>query len=98
MSYTYHHPIKPCYKFQIVVFKALKMIENVSCIRFRPQREVQHYDHIEFVSGRGCYTQIGRSGYGKQEIVLRPECAKVGSHLILHEARDPDELLTTGLK
>ena len=61
------------------------MIEDVSCIRFRPQREVQHKDHIEFFAGRGCYSQIGRTGYGKQEIFLRQECAQVGTHLILHE-------------
>ena len=61
------------------------MIEDVSCIRFKPQQEVQHKDHIEFLAGRGCYSQVGRSGYGKQEIFLRRECAKVGIHLILHE-------------
>ena len=61
------------------------MIEDVSCIRFKPQQEVQHKDHIEFLAGRGCYSQVGRSGYGKQEIFLRKECAKVGIHLILHE-------------
>ena len=61
------------------------MIEDVSCIRFQPQQEVQHKDHIEFLAGRGCYSQVGRSGYGKQEIFLRRECAKVGIHLILHE-------------
>ena len=61
------------------------MIEDVSCIRFQPQQEVQHKDHIEFLAGRGCYSQVGRSGYGKQEIFLRKECAKVGIHLILHE-------------
>ena len=71
------------------------MVEDVSCIRFRPQQEVQHYDHIVFSSGRGCYTQIGRSGFGKQEIFLRPECAKVGSHLILHEARHSNNKLQT---
>ena len=47
------------------------MIEDVSCIRFKPQQEVQHKDHIEFLAG--------------QEIFLRKECAKVGIHLILHE-------------
>ena len=61
------------------------MIEDVSCIRFKSQREVQHKDHIEFIAGRGCYSQIGRSGYGRQEIYLRRECAQVGTHLILHE-------------
>ena len=61
------------------------MIEDVSCIRFRPQREVQHKDHIEFIAGRGCFSPIGRSGHGKQEILLRRECAKDGIHLILHE-------------
>ena len=61
------------------------MIEDVSCIRFKPQQEVQHKDNIEFLAGRGCYSQVGRSGYGKQEIFLRKECAKVGYHLILHE-------------
>ena len=61
------------------------MIEDVSCIRFRPQSEVQHKDHIEFIASRGCYSQVGRSGYGKQEIFLRKECAQVGIHLIVHE-------------
>ena len=61
------------------------MIEDVSCIRFQPQREVQHKDHIEFLAGRGCWSQVGRSGYGKQEIFLRKECAQVGTHLIVHE-------------
>ena len=61
------------------------MIEDVSCIRFKPQQEVQHKDHIEFIAGRGCYTEVGRSGYGKQGIFLRPECAKVGTYLIVHE-------------
>ena len=61
------------------------MIADVSCIRFKPQQKVQHKDHIEFIAGRGCYTGVGRSGYGKQEIFLRPECAKVGTHLIVHE-------------
>ena len=67
------------------MFQALKMIEDVSCIRFQPQSEVQHKDHIEFLAGRGCYSQVGRWGYGKQEIYLRQECAQVGTHLILHE-------------
>ena len=66
-------------------FQALKMIEDVSCIRFQQQREVHHKDHIEFLAGRGCYSQVGRSGYGKQEIFLRRECAQVGTHLIVHE-------------
>ena len=61
------------------------MIEDVSCIRFQQQREVQHKDHIEFLAGQGCYSQVGRSGYGKQEIYLRQECAQVGTHLIVHE-------------
>ena len=61
------------------------MIEDVSCIRFQQQREVQHKDYIEFLAGRGCYSQVGRSGYGKQEIFLRRECAQVGTHLIVHE-------------
>ena len=69
----------------ILSFQALKMIEDVSCIRFQQQREVQHKDHIEFLAGRGCYSQVGRSGYGKQEIFLRKECAQVGTHLIVHE-------------
>ena len=61
------------------------MIEDVSCIRFQPQSEVQHNDYIEFIASRGCYSQVGRSGHGKQEIFLRQECAQVGIHLIVHE-------------
>ena len=61
------------------------MIEDISCIRFQPQDEAQHKDYLEFISGRGCFSQVGRSGFGKQQIVLRHECARVGTHLILHE-------------
>ena len=61
------------------------MIEDVSCIRFRPQQEVHHKDHLEFISGWGCLSEVGRSGYGKQHIYLRRECAQDGPHLILHE-------------
>ena len=61
------------------------MIEDVSCIQFKPQSEVNHKDFIEFLPGRGCYAQVGRSGYGKQEIVLRQECAQVETHLIAHQ-------------
>ena len=61
------------------------MIEDVTCIRFQSQQDVQHKDHLEFIAGRGCWSQVGRSGNGKQEIVLRKECAQVGTHLIVHE-------------
>ena len=61
------------------------MIEDVSCIRFQPQSEVQHKDHIEFIAGRGCFSEVGRSGVGKQRILLRQECAQNGLHVILHE-------------
>ena len=36
------------------------MIEDVSCIRFQPQSEVRHKDYIEFIAGRGCWSQVGR--------------------------------------
>lgn len=61
------------------------MIEEVSCIRFKPQSEVKHDDFIEFLAGRGCYSQVGRVGYGQQEIFFRPECAQVGTRLLTHE-------------
>ena len=61
------------------------MIEEVSCIRFKPQTEVHHKDFIEFVHSRGCYSFVGRSGDGKQEIFLRSECAQAGTHVIAHQ-------------
>ena len=61
------------------------MIEEVSCIRFKPQTEVNHKDFIEFHSGRGCYSPVGRLRHGKQKILLRSECAKEGTHLIAHQ-------------
>ena len=63
------------------------MIEDVSSIRFKPQSEVNHKDFIEFFAGRGCYSEVGRSGYGIQGIYFRPECAKVGPHLLAHDVR-----------
>lgn len=46
------------------------MIEQVSCIRFQTQTEVNHKDYIEFRSGRGCMSQVGRSG--KETILCSP--------------------------
>ena len=62
------------------------MIENGSCIRFKPQTEVNHKDFVEFVPDyRSCSAQVGRSGYGKQAIHLHRKCAEIGIHVILDQ-------------
>jgi len=48
----------------MIFFQALKIIEDVSCIRFQTQSEVNHKDYIEFRYGRGCMSQVGRSVKG----------------------------------
>ena len=61
------------------------MIEDISYIRFRNQSQVQHKDYIEFTSSRGCYSFVGRSEKGRQEIKLNEICAQIGIHMIIHE-------------
>ena len=63
------------------------MIEDISYIRFRSQSEVQHKDYIQFVNGgySGCYSQVGRSEKGRQDIKLNEICAQMGIYMIIHE-------------
>ena len=60
------------------------MIENVSCIRFRNQSQVQHKDYIHFTKGfMVCNSNVGRNGTGRQNITLDEDCAK--DYIIIHE-------------
>ena len=68
----------------MTLFKALRLIEDKSCIRFRDQSQVQHEDFIEFFYGRGCYSNIGRAVKGKQRLSLGG-CTYIGIHLVVHE-------------
>ena len=56
------------------------MIEDVSCIRFKPQSEVNHKDFIEFLAGRGCYSQACTLFHARIPVKMR--IIKV-SHFIL---------------
>ena len=69
---------------KMTLFKALRLIEDKSCIRFRDQSQVQHEDFIEFFYGKGCYSNIGRAVKGKQRLSLGG-CTYIGIHLVVHE-------------
>ena len=61
------------------------MIEDVSCIRFKDQNQVQHRDFIEFrYYANSCYSYVGRVG-GKQAVYFGFNCAQEGIHTIVHE-------------
>ena len=65
--------------------KALEIIEDVSCIQFKNQKDVNHTDFIEFVFGDGCWSSVGRDK-GKQKIMIG-DCAELGNYTIIHEVR-----------
>ncbi|CAJ0953172.1 unnamed protein product, partial [Mesorhabditis belari] len=51
---------------------AFTSFHNRTCIRFRHKRRYEQ-DYLNIVRGKGCYSQIGRTG-GKQEISLGLGC------------------------
>lgn len=51
-----------------VIEKAMKAIESVSCIRF--VRRYHEEDFMEFFSGRGCFSKLGKVG-GRQGVSVK---------------------------
>lgn len=63
---------------------AMKSIQSVSCVRFVP-RHVEK-DYLEFFSGGGCFSKLGKTG-GRQGVsIRRGECVRKSqvSHEIFH--------------
>jgi Astacin (Peptidase family M12A) len=74
--------------------EAMTTIENATCIRFVPR--AKQVDYIEFISGGGCYSNIGRIG-GVQPVSLSVSgCfAKVGKamHELIHALGESNLLI-----
>lgn len=67
-----------------VIERAMESIGSVACIRFVPRTNEE--DYIEFFSGGGCFSRLGKVG-GKQSIsIKRKQCVAVPKviHEILH--------------
>lgn len=63
------------------IIGALRTIQSVSCIRFVPHHVES--DYIEFFSGGGCFSKLGKVG-GRQGIsIKRGECVKKSQ--VMHE-------------
>lgn len=63
---------------------AMRAIQSVSCIRFVPQYAEK--DYLEFFSGGGCFSKLGKIG-GRQGVsIKRGECVRKSqiSHEIFH--------------
>lgn len=49
-----------------------------TCIKFIPA-EAYHTDYILLIPRSGCYSMVGRQGYGMQEVSLGRGCTDVGT-------------------
>ncbi|XP_028402556.1 zinc metalloproteinase nas-1-like isoform X2 [Dendronephthya gigantea] len=62
--------------------RAFRHISKRSCIKFIPRLKKQK-DYVKFISGRGCYSSIGRKG-GAQTISLVRDCEYGAIHEVMH--------------
>lgn len=64
-----------------IMKRAMESIGSLSCIRFIPRRHED--DYIEFFSGGGCFSALGKVG-GRQNIsIRRDQCLQEGK--VIHE-------------
>lgn len=61
--------------------KAIKEYAAKTCIRFVPRTNQK--DYVQFNAKGGCYSQIGRTGRGWQEISIGRGCESLGT--VIHE-------------
>ena len=67
-------------RFEQTVYRAMRIIESNSCIRFK-ERELEG-DFIVIKRGEGCYSSVGKKG-GPQTVSLGAGCDSLG--IVLHE-------------
>ncbi|XP_023931339.1 protein SpAN-like [Lingula anatina] len=76
VPYVFSSSIAP--QVEEKIKKAMKHWEEHTCIRFRPytsalMQYLQHDDYVDFYSGHGCHSHVGRIG-GKQEVSIGLGC------------------------
>ncbi|EGT57687.1 CBN-NAS-36 protein [Caenorhabditis brenneri] len=80
IKYRFHESIDFYTISQIIA--AIRFWEDSTCITFENVSDAPDGDYIEFFSGQGCYSMIGRNG-GRQGISIGESCVKMG--VIEHE-------------
>lgn len=82
VPYVFASDIAP--KSKSVIKKAMRAIENQTCINFRP-RKLRDEDYIRFISEPGCWSSVGRVG-GEQKVSIGLGCERLGTaiHEISH--------------
>lgn len=68
---------------QNAIYDAIDNYYKDTCILFAPKPSGYKGDYIEFFSDRGCYSQLGRMGWGKQQISIGRGCEQKGT--VMHE-------------
>eukprot|EP00112_Aurelia_sp_Birch-Aquarium-sp1_P006001 Seg1671.13 transcript_id=Seg1671.13/GoldUCD/mRNA.D3Y31 product="Zinc metalloproteinase nas-4" protein_id=Seg1671.13/GoldUCD/D3Y31 len=63
------------------ILKAIEEYKRKTCIRFVPRTNQR--DYVVFNAKGGCYSQIGRTGRGMQEISIGRGCESMGT--VIHE-------------
>ena len=58
-----------------VIEKAMKIIEENTCIRFVPR--VYEYFHVNIEDGVGCSAHVGRVASGRSELTLGKDCLRL---------------------
>ncbi|XP_065058941.1 hatching enzyme 1.2-like [Rhopilema esculentum] len=63
------------------ILKAVEEYKRKTCIKFIPRTNQR--DYVIFNARSGCYSQIGRTGRGRQEISIGRGCESMGT--VIHE-------------
>ncbi|CAB3408716.1 unnamed protein product [Caenorhabditis bovis] len=80
IKYRFHESIDFYTISQIIA--AIRYWEDSTCISFENVSDIPDGDYIEFFSGQGCYSMIGRNG-GRQGVSIGENCVRMG--VIEHE-------------
>ena len=70
-----------------VIYEAMREFDLESCVRWRP-RTYGDRDYVHILKDNGCYSRVGRVGYGGQVLSLGRGCVHKGTvvHEMLHAA------------
>lgn len=63
--------------WQNLIKKALKHVENKTCMHFVPN--VNSKDYLQFIRGSGCYSSVGRV-LGRQQVSIGFGCDSVSTY------------------
>ena len=70
-----------------VIYEAMREFDRTSCVKWRP-RSFSDRDYVHILKDKGCYSRVGRVGYGGQVLSLGKGCVYHGTavHELLHAA------------